>query len=193
MGDTTRKNFRRRGEFRDRPSRGPLYLCPPSGIVDPMVYRTGYRRRVARFGVVFVVSCIVGMTSIGAAVAQMQGAPAPPPPHDAETAAAKAKEMVDPDKRCRTANDGSINVCGTDTERHRLSPELRAIAGVGRKAPPKLPRAEARAMSFDRLPYNWISFGGRYAPGPEYNHLYELAKRATDPESGEPPPTEAEP
>src|SRR3546814_20224122 len=40
------------------------------------------------------------------------------------------------------------------TERHRLTPELRAIAGVGREAPPKLPRAAARAMSLDKLPHN---------------------------------------
>src|SRR3546814_8993092 len=75
--------------------------------------------------------------------------------HDAlpisETAAANAKEMVDPIRRCKPAEDGSITVCGTDTERHRLTPELRAIAGVGREAPPKLPRAEARAMSLDKL------------------------------------------
>src|SRR3546814_3955487 len=59
--------------------------------------------------------------------------------HDAlpisETAAANAKEMVDPIRRCKPAEDGSITVCGTDTERHRLTPELRAIAGVGREAP----------------------------------------------------------
>ena len=52
--------------------------------------------------------------------------------------------MVDPIRRCKPADDGSINVCGTDTERHRLTPELRAIAQEGREAPPKLPRAEAK-------------------------------------------------
>src|SRR3546814_8322951 len=92
--------------------------------------------------------------------------------HDAlpisETAAADAKEMVDPIRRCKPAEDGSITVCGTDTERHRLTPELRAIARVGREAPPKLPRAEARAMSPDTLPYNWITIGGGYPPGPGY-------------------------
>jgi len=41
-------------------------------------------------------------------------------------------------------------------------------------------------MSLDKLPYNWMPMGGRYPPGPEYNALYELAKRATDPETGEP-------
>ncbi len=120
--------------------------------------------------------------------AQTQGPPGPPPPRDAATAAANAKALVDPIRRCKPADDGSINVCGTDTELHRLTPELRAIAGVGRDAPPKLPRAEAKAMSLDRLPYNWVSIGGRYAPGPEYNALYEMAKRATDPETGKPPP-----
>ncbi|WP_439567250.1 hypothetical protein [Sphingopyxis sp.] len=123
----------------------------------------------------------------------MQGPPAPPPPRDAETAAAKAKELVDPIRRCKPADDGSINVCGTDTELHRLTPELRAIAGVGREAPPKLPRAEAQMMTMDKLPYNWVSIGGRMKPGPEYNALYEMAKRATDPETGTPPPPEGEP
>src|SRR3546814_20577877 len=94
--------------------------------------------------------------------------------------------MVDPIRRCKPAEDGSITVCGTDTERHRLTPELRAIAGVGREAPPKLPRAEAKAMSLDRLPYNWISIGGRYPPGPEYNALFEMVKERTDPETGAP-------
>jgi hypothetical protein len=129
--------------------------------------------------------------------AQVQGPPAPPPPRDAATAAARAKELVDPIKRCKPADDGSIEVCGSDTERHRLSPELRAIANEGREAPPKLPRAEAKAMSLDKLPYNWVSIGGRYPRGPEYNALYEMAKRATDPDRAEapvaPPPAEPEP
>jgi len=127
------------------------------------------------------------------ASAQTQGPPAPPPPRNAEAAAANAKEMVDPIKRCKPAEDGSINVCGTDTERHRLSPELRAIANEGREAPPKLPRAEAKAMSLDKLPYNWISIGGRAKPGPEYNAQFEAVKRATDPETGTPAPPEEEP
>ena len=120
------------------------------------------------------------------------GPPAPKPTRDAKTAEANAKEMVDPIKRCKPADDGSINVCGSDTERHRLSPELRAIAGVGRDAPPKLPRAEVRAMSLDRLPYHWVSIGDGYPPGPEYNALYEMMKRATDPETGTPPPGKPE-
>lgn len=141
-------------------------------------------------------ACVIGMTMAGIAApasAQTQGPPAPPPPRNAEAAAANAKEMVDPIKRCKPAEDGSINVCGTDTERHRLSPELRAIANEGREAPPKLPRAEAKAMSLDKLPYNWISIGGRAKPGPEYNAQFEAVKRATDPETGTPAPPEEEP
>ncbi len=128
------------------------------------------------------------------ASAQPQGPPAPPPPRDAEGAAANARELVDPIRRCKPAEDGTITVCGTDTERHRLSPELRAIAREGREAPPKLPRAEARAMSLDKLPYNWVSIGGGTKPGPEYNALYEMAKERTDPETGTPvAPNEPEP
>ena len=139
-------------------------------------------------------TCVIGMT-VPSTSAQMVGPPAPPPPKSkADEAAAKAKEMVDPIKRCKAADDGSINVCGTDTERHRLSPELRAIANEGREAPPKLPRAEAKAMSLDKLPYNWMSLGGRAKPGPEYNAQFEAVKRATDPETGTPaPPEEEEP
>ena len=138
-------------------------------------------------------SCVVVMTGLGPAAAQTQGPPAPPPPRDAESAAARAKEMVDPIKRCKPADDGSINVCGSDTDLHRLSPELRAIANEGREAPPKLPRAEAQAMSLDKLPYNWISLGRRYKPGPEYNEQFEAMKRATDPETGTPPTPEDDP
>ena len=101
--------------------------------------------------------------------------------------------MVDPIKRCKPAEDGSITVCGSDTDLHRLSPELRAIAKEGREAPPKLPRAEATMMTMDKLPHNWMSLGSRMKPGPEYNALYEAVKRATDPETGTPPTPEEEP
>jgi len=107
-----------------------------------------------------------------------------------DEALARSRELTDPIKRCKPADDGSITVCGSDTERYRLTPEQRDIAGVGKEAPPKLPRAEAKAMSLDRLPYNWISIGGRYPPGPEYNALYELAKERTDPDRS--PPAAAE-
>lgn len=126
------------------------------------------------------------MTGAATAGAQMQGPPAPPP-RDAKTAVANTKEMVDPIKRCKPAADGSITVCGTDTERHRLSPELRAIAGVGRSTKNGIPDApQLNPTPLDRLPHNWMSLGGRYKPGPEYNALYEQAKRATDPEMGAP-------
>ena len=124
----------------------------------------------------------------------MVGPPAPPPAKSkANEAVAKAKEMVDPIRRCKPADDGSINVCGSDTERHRLSPELRAIANEGREAPPKLPRAEAQAMTLDKLPYSWMSIGGQMKRGPEYNALFEATKRATDPETGTPAPPEEDP
>lgn len=149
-----------------------------------MVARATCRECFVRFGAAFALFCVTGVT----AAAQSVGPPAP----KVDEAIGKAKEMVDPIQRCKAAEDGSINVCGTDTERHRLSPELRAIAREGREAPPKLPRAEAKAMSLDRLPYNWAPIGGRYPPGPEYNALYEMAKRATDPETGEPAAEEPE-
>ncbi|KTE03452.1 hypothetical protein ATE68_13085 [Sphingopyxis sp. H038] len=158
-----------------------------------MVARAACREYFARFGAAFAMSCVIAMTAVAPAAAQTQGPPAPPPPRDAESAAAKAKEMVDPIKRCKPADDGSINVCGSDTDLHRLSPELRAIANEGREAPPKLPRAEAQAMTLDKLPYNWMSLGGRMKRGPEYNPLYEAVKRATDPETGTPPTPEEEP
>jgi len=155
-----------------------------------MVGYAACRETIARFGAAFAAACVIAMTP---AHAQVYGPPAPKPKVDAETAAANAKDMVDPIKRCKPADDGSINVCGTDTERHRLSPELRAIAGVGQSTKDSVPHAPVSAMSLDRLPYNWMSMGGRMKPGPEYNHLYEMAKRATDPDTGVPPPPEEEP
>lgn len=125
------------------------------------------------------------------AAAQVQGPPAPPPPRNAADAAAKAKELVDPIRRCKPADDGSIDVCGTDTERYRMSPELRAIAGVGKSTKTSIPDAPyINPTIWDTLPYNWMSLGDRYPPGPEYNALYEQAKRATDPETGASPPPE---
>lgn len=128
--------------------------------------------------------------------AQMIGPPAPKPAKSAaDTAVEKSREMTDPVKRCKPADDGSIDVCGSDTERHRLSPELRAIAGVGRSTNNGIPDApKLNPTPLDKLPHNWMSLGGRYAPGPEYNALYEMAKRATDPDAGNPtPPAETPP
>jgi hypothetical protein len=157
-----------------------------------MVARAACRETFARFGAAFAALCVIGMTAPGAS-AQMIGPPAPKPAKSAaDTAIENSRELTDPVRRCKPADDGSITVCGSDTERHRLSPELRAIANEGREAPPKLPRAEAKAMSLDRLPYNWMSMGGRYKPGPEYNPLYEMAKRATDPDRQDAPPPAAD-
>jgi len=153
-----------------------------------MVARAACREWFVRFVAAFAAFCVIAMTPLSAA-AQMVGPPAPKPAKSPTDAAIdRSKELTDPVRRCKPAEDGSITVCGSDTEKHRLSPELRAIANEGRRAPPKLPRAEAQAMSLDKLPHNWMSIGGRYAPGPEYNALYEMAKRATDPETGVPPP-----
>jgi len=157
-----------------------------------MVARAACRECFARFGTAFAFLCVIAMTP-PASNAQMIGPPAPKPAKSAaDTAIDNTKEMTDPVKRCKPAADGSITVCGSDTERHRLSPELRAIAREGREAPPKLPRAEAKAMSLDKLPYNWMSLGGRMKRGPEYNELYEKVKRETDPETGTPAPPEDE-
>lgn len=153
-----------------------------------MARRSACRESFARFGAAFAAYCVAVVTPVSA-WGQVQGPPTPPPPGSAADAAlAKAKELVDPIERCKPATPDEILVCGSDTDRNRLSPELRAIAGVGQDSSPRVPRAEAQAMSLDKLPYNWISMGGRYKPGPEYNPLYEMAKRATDPETGAPPP-----
>ena len=154
-----------------------------------MVARATCRERFARFGAAFALFCVIAVTA-APLEAQTIGPPAPP---KADEAIAKTKELTDPVRRCAPSTDGSITVCGSDTEKHRLSPELRAIANEGREAPPKLPRAEAKAMSLDKLPYNWMSLGGRYKRGPEYNAQFEAVKRATDPETGTPAPPEDEP
>lgn len=154
-----------------------------------MVARATCRERFARFGAAFALFCVMAVTAppLGA---QTIGPPAPP---KADEAIAKTRELTDPVRRCTPSTDGSITVCGSDTEKHRLSPELRAIANEGREAPPKLPRAEAKAMSLDKLPYNWMSIGGRYKRGPEYNAQFEAVKRATDPDTGTPAAPEEEP
>lgn len=140
-------------------------------------------------------SCVIGVTMPATAQAQVQGPPAPPPPRSAaDEAARKAKEMVDPIRRCKPAEDGSINVCASDTELHRLSPELRAIAGVGRSTKNGIPDApKLNPTPLDKLPHNWMSLGGRMKRGPEYNEQFEAMKRATDPETGTPAAPEEEP
>nr|WP_184101255.1 hypothetical protein [Sphingopyxis panaciterrulae] len=146
-----------------------------------MAARFACRECFARFIGPLAVPAIL-LATMSAAAAQTADTPVA----DADEAIARSHALTDPIRRCKPAADGSIVVCGSDTERYRLTPEQRAIAGVGKEAPPKLPRAEAKAMSLDRLPYNWISIGGRYPPGPEYNALFEMVKERTDPETGEP-------
>jgi hypothetical protein len=160
-----------------------------------MVGNAACRETIVRFGAALAVACVIAVTPAQAqqvppAPAPTYGPPAPKPPRKAEDAAANAKDMVDPIKRCKPSDDGSIEVCGTDTERHRLSPELRAIAGVGQSTKDSIPHQPVSAMTLDKLPYNWVSIGGRAKPGPEYNPLYEMTKRATDPDTGVPPPPE---
>ena len=150
-----------------------------------MDVRAACRECFTRFGLAFAASCVAAVT----AAAQTPEPPPDAPPPDAAAAVARTQQVVDPIRRCRPAEDGAITVCGTDTERHRLSPELRAIAGVGRSTKTAIPDAPAiNPTPLDKLPHNWMSLGGRFPPGPEYNALYELAKRATDPETGVPPP-----
>jgi hypothetical protein len=126
------------------------------------------------------------------APAQMIGPPAPKPAKSrADVAIERAKELTDPIRRCKPAEDGAIQVCGSDTERHRLSPELRAIAGIGQSTKDNTPPAPTiNPTPMDRLPHNWMSLGGRIQRGPEYNALYEMAKERTDPETGTPPPAD---
>lgn len=164
-----------------------------------MVGNAACRETIARFAAAFAAACVVIVTPAAAQEtpsasppAPVYGPPAPKPRVDAATAAAKAKELVDPIKRCKPGEDGAIEVCGSDTDRHRLSPELRAIAGIGTSTKDSIPHQPVSAMTLDKLPYNWMSLGGRFPPGPEYNHLYEMAKRATDPETGVPPPAQEE-
>ena len=160
-----------------------------------MVARATCRGHFARFGAAFAAGCVIAVTMSGTVMAQVQGPPAPPPPKSgADEAARKAKEMIDPIRRCKPAEDGSINVCASDTELHRLSPELRAIAGVGRSTKTNIPDAPyINPTIWDQLPYSWMAIGGGAKRGPEYNALYEQAKRATDPETGATPTPEEEP
>ncbi len=105
-----------------------------------------------------------------------------PPARDAETAIAQSHRLTDPVRRCQPASDGTLVVCGTDTEDNRLSPELRAVAGIGRSTKDNIPPAPpASAATLSKLPFNWHSMGGRYGAPPDYNPLFELSKKMTDP------------
>lgn len=131
--------------------------------------------------------CLTGTAAAEAQQAPVQGPPQSPPARTAREAAARAQELVDPTPTCKPADDGSITVCGQGEEPGRLSPAERAIAGVGRGTFNGIPQVRVNAMTLDKLPYNWMSLGGRLGRPVEHNPLYELAKRATDPDSAPPP------
>ena len=124
--------------------------------------------------------------------------PVPEPiqgPVDTEAIIDKAKETYSPIRRCKPAEDGTILVCGSDTADNRLSPELRAIAGVGESTRDSIPPApEVKTMSLDKLPYNWVGTDGVLFPRAQPNALLEHVKameaaRAAEAEAaGEPPP-----
>ena len=98
-------------------------------------------------------------------------------PVDTEAMIDKARERYSPIRRCKPAEDGTIVVCGSDTADNRLSPELRAIAGVGRSTRDSIPPApEAKALSLDKLPYNWVGTDGVLFPRAQRNALLEHVK-----------------
>ena len=95
----------------------------------------------------------------------------------AEQLLAIARERVSPIRRCQPADDGSIVVCGDDTNDNRLSPELRDIAGTRRSTRDTIPPApDARAMTLDKLPYNWIGRKGVLFPRAKPNPLLDHVK-----------------
>jgi hypothetical protein len=95
----------------------------------------------------------------------------------AEAVLENARERLSPIRRCKPADDGSITVCANDTEANRLSPELRAVAGVGTSTRDSIPPAPpARAMSLDKLPYNWMGRDGILFPRAKPNPLLEHVK-----------------
>lgn len=118
--------------------------------------------------------------AIGPALADEPAAKAEAPTvqgPSAESALAAARDRLSPIRRCRPASDGSITVCASDTEANRLSPELRAIAGVGKSTRDTIPPApEARAMTLDKLPYNWMGRDGILFPRARPNALLEHVK-----------------
>lgn len=95
-------------------------------------------------------------------------------PVDTDAMVQTARDRISPIQRCKAAAADEILVCGNDTQDNRLSPELRAISGVGRSTRDTVPRApEARALTLDKLPYNWIGRNGILFPRPKPNPLLE--------------------
>lgn len=156
-----------------------------------MVVRVTCRASFASHDAVRVVTCFL-IGSLGSVAAAQS---VEPPAKSAEAAIANSHRLTDPMPRCEPSEDGAIVVCGSDTDRHRLSPELRAIAGTEQSTKDSIPPAPyISPVTLDRLPYSWVSIGKRRSPGPEYNALFEMAKRATDPDSGVAPvPEKPEP
>ena len=117
-------------------------------------------------------------------------------PVDTRALVDKAREAYSPIRRCQPAEDGTIVVCGNDTVDNRLSPELRAIAGVGRSTRDAIPPAPpATAMSLDKLPYNWVGTDGVLFPRARPNALLEHVKameaaRAAEAEAADEVPPE---
>jgi hypothetical protein len=98
-------------------------------------------------------------------------------PADTDAMMETAREAFSPIRRCKPAEDGTIMVCGSDTQENRLTPEQRDIAGVGRSTRDSIPPApEAKAMSLDRLPYNWMGRDGILYPRAKPNPLLEHVK-----------------
>ena len=146
-----------------------------------------------------------GVATLLAMMMTMQAEPAAPPPEPASKAVHgpvdtkaminRQREAVSPIRRCQPAEDGTIVVCGSDTAENRLSPELRAIAGVGRSTRDSIPPAPpVKTMSLDKLPYNWMGTDGVLFPRAQPNALLEHVKametaRAAEAEAaGETPP-----
>lgn len=98
-------------------------------------------------------------------------------PADADAMIDKAREAFSPIRRCKPSEDGTIVVCGSDTQDNRLSPELRDVAGVGRSTRDSIPPAPpATAMSLDKLPYSWMGRDGILFPRAKPNPLLEHVK-----------------
>jgi hypothetical protein len=138
-----------------------------------------------------------GVAALLAMMMTMQAETAEPVqgPADTKAMVEAARERFSPIRRCKPAEDGTIVVCGSDTADNRLSPELRAIAGVGRSTRDSIPPApEVKTMSLDKLPYNWMGRDGvlfpRAQPNPLLEHVkaMEAARAAEAEAAGEVPP-----
>jgi hypothetical protein len=132
------------------------------------------------------------------ATAQSEGA-------DAAQLLANARDAFAAPDDCGDTTDSSIIVvCGDNGVRHRLTPEQRAIAGYQRTpndpipapdplSPAAMAAVDNRMMNVSRLPFNWMSMGGRFGRPPAPNAALEQIKRAEaaaadEAAAGAPPP-----